>query len=62
MYHQSIPTGYISPRATPGKIFLSERILPPGQFFCLIPLPRGKNDGRIPGGGAKFPKLEETAP
>ena len=24
---QSIPTGYIPPRATPGKIFLSERIL-----------------------------------
>ena len=25
-----------------------------GNSFWLIPLPRGKNDGRIPGGGAKF--------
>ena len=40
---QSIPTGYIPP---PGQ--------PPGKFFCLIPCPRAKNDGRIPGGGEKF--------
>ena len=41
-------------RANPGH---------PGKIFCLIPCPGAKNDGRIPGGGAKFsPKLEETAP
>ena len=34
----------------------------PGKFFCLIPCPGAKNDGRIPGGGAKFSKLEETSP
>ena len=52
---QSIPTGYISPLGQPpGKFF--ERANPghPGNFFCLIPLPRGKNDGQIPGGGANF--------
>ena len=32
-------------RANPGH---------PGNFFCLIPCPGAKNDGRIPGGGAKF--------
>ena len=26
----------------------------PRQFFCLIPLLQGKNDGQIPRGGAKF--------
>ena len=49
---QSIPTGYIPPRVTPGKIFLSKRI--PGKIFCLIPCSGAKNDGRIPRGGAKF--------
>ena len=51
---QSIPTGYIPPgnpwenvfeRANPGHL---------GNFFCLIPCPGAKNDGRIPEGGAKF--------
>ena len=36
------------------EIFLSKRIPATRQFFCLIPLPRSKNDGRIPVGGAKF--------
>ena len=60
---QSIPTGYIPPPGNPGENFF-ERANPghPGKFFCLIPCPGAKNDGRIPGGGAKFPKLEETAP
>ena len=44
--------GTSPPWATPRKIFLSERI--PANFFHLIQLPRGKNDGRIPGGEAKF--------
>ena len=48
---QSIPTGK-SPRATPGEIFLSERIL--DNLFCVIPCPGSKTDGRIPGGRAKF--------
>ena len=52
---QSIPTGYIPPPGNPGESFL-ERANPghPGKFFCLIPCPGAKNDGRIPGGGAKF--------
>ena len=52
---QSIPTGYIPPPGNPGEIFF-ERANPghPGKFFCLIRCPGAKNDGRIPGGGAKF--------
>ena len=44
------------PRATPGKIFLSERRIPATRaiFFVQFPAPGAKNDGRIPGGGAKF--------
>ena len=42
---QSIPTGYTPPRATPGEVFLSELIRPPGLFFCLIPCPGAKNNG-----------------
>ena len=51
---QSIPTGYIPP-GNPRENFF-ERANPghPGKMFCLIPCPRAKNDGRIPGGGAKF--------
>ena len=49
-----------SPRATPGKIFWASESRPPMQFFCLIPRPGAKNDGRIPGGGQNFPRLEET--
>ena len=51
---QSIPTGYI-PSGNLGENLL-ERANPghPGKFFCLIPCPGAKNDGRIPGGGAKF--------
>ena len=48
---QSIPTGYIPP---PGKFFWASESRPPGQFFCLIPCPGAKNDGRIPRDGAKF--------
>ena len=52
---QSIPTGYIPPPGNPGENFF-ERANPghPGKIFCLIPCPGAKNDGRIPGGGAKF--------
>ena len=44
-----------SPPGNPRENFF-ERANPghPGNFFCLIPCPRAKNDGRIPGGGAKF--------
>ena len=31
-----------SPPATPGKIFWASESLPPGQFFCLIPLAQGQ--------------------
>ena len=31
-----------------------ERIPATLEIFCLIPLPQGKNDGQIPGSGAKF--------
>ena len=43
------------PPGKPREIFF-ERANPgyQGNFFCLNPLPRGKNDGRIPRGGAKF--------
>ena len=57
---QSIPTGYI-PLPTPGKVFWAGESRPPGQFFLSNSLPRGKNDGRIPGGRQNFPNLEETA-
>ena len=51
---QSIPTGYIPP-GNPRENFF-ERANPghPSKIFCLIPCPGAKNDGRIPGGGAKF--------
>ena len=57
---QSIPTGYIPPgnsrekfceRANPGHL---------GKIFCLIPCPGAKNDGRIPGGGAKFSRTQRN--
>ena len=59
---QSIPTGYIPP-GNPGENFF-ERANPghPGKFFCLIPCPGAKNDGRIPGVGQNFPRLKETTP
>ena len=52
-----------SPPGNPGENFF-ERAYPghPGNFFCQIPCPGAKNDGEFPGGGAKFAKLEETAP
>ena len=45
---QSFPTGY-TPPGNPGDNFF-ERANPghPGNFFCLIPCPGAKNDGRIP--------------
>ena len=48
---QSIPTGYI-----PQENFFEQAN--PGHLgkFCLIPCPGAKNDGRIPGGGAKYIK------
>ena len=44
-----------SPPGNPRENFF-ERANPghPGSFFCPIPCPGAKNDGRIPGGGAKF--------
>ena len=44
-----------SPPGNPGENFFV-RANPghPGKFFCLIPCPGAKNDGRIPGGGAQF--------
>ena len=54
---QSIPTGYTPPPlpGNPGENFV-EQANPGhlGKFSCLIPCPRAKNDGRIPGGGEKF--------
>ena len=59
---QSIPTGSIPPRATPGKIFLSERIPATRAIFLSNSLPRGKKMMvEFPGVGQNFPKLEETA-
>ena len=60
----SVNSNWVHPPGQPrGKFF--ERANPghPGKFFCLIPYPGAKNDGRIPPGmGQNFPKLEETAP
>ena len=63
IFSRKLESSYVSvnsnwihpPRATPGKIFF-QRANPghPGKIFCLIPCPSAKNDGRIPGGGAKF--------
>ena len=56
---QSIPTGYI-PRATPRKIFLSERIRPNGQFFLSNSLPPGqKMMVEFPGVGQIFPNSKK---
>ena len=52
---QSIPAGYISLPGNPRENFFERANLGhPGNYFCLIPLPLGKNDGRIPGGGENF--------
>ena len=56
---QSIRTGY-TPRATPRKIVLSERMPTTWAIFCLIPFPGGKNDGPIPSGGAKFSQIRRN--
>ena len=59
---QPIPTGYIPP-GQPPENFLSEQIPATRAIFLSNSLPLGqKNDGRIPGVGQNFPKLEETAP
>ena len=61
----SVNSNWIHPplRQRTGKRFLSERILgTEANFFCLIPCPVAKNDGRIPGVRAKFSQTEETAP
>ena len=57
----SVNSNWVHPPGNPRENFF-ERVNPghPGNFCCLIPLPRGKNDGRIPG-ERNFPKLEETA-
>ena len=57
---QSIPTGYIPPEQLRGNFF--ERANPShlGNFFCLIPCPRAKNDGRILRGWGKiFPNSKK---
>ena len=57
---QSFSTGYIPP-GNPGENFF-ERANPshPGNFFCLIPCPGAKNDGRIPPGWGKiFPNSKK---
>ena len=51
---QSIQTGNIPPPGNPRENFLSEPIPAARAIFCLISLPRGKNNGRISVGGAKF--------
>ena len=58
---QSIPTGHIPPPGNPGENFF-EQANPghPGKFFCLIPCPGAKNDGRIPRGWGKiFPNSKK---
>ena len=60
---QSNPTGYIPPRATPGKIVLSERIpATRAKFFVQFPAPGAKMMVEFPEVGQNFPNLEETAP
>ena len=57
---QSIPTRYIPPGNSRENLF--ERANPgdPGNFFCLIPCPGAKIDGRIPWGGAKFSRTRRN--
>ena len=51
------------PRATPGKIFLSERIpATRAKFFVQFPAPGQKMMVEFPGVGQNSPKLEGTAP
>ena len=45
-----------------GKFFGERESRPPGQTFCLIPCPGAKNDGRIPGVGAKFLHTQRNYP
>ena len=53
------PTGYISPRQSPGNFFWVRKSWPPGQFFCLYSLPQGKkNDDWIPGGVVNFETVQ----
>ena len=51
----SVTSNWVHPPGNPWENFF-ERANPdhPGKFFCLIPCPGAKNDGRIPGGGTKF--------
>ena len=51
----SVNSNWVHPPGNPGEFFF-ERANPghPGKSSCLIPCPGAKNDGRIPGGGAKF--------
>ena len=51
-----------SPRATPGKIFLSERILAARANFCLIPCPGQNMVVKFPGGGAQFYQTRGNSP
>ena len=48
------------PGQPPGNFFWASESRPPGQFFCLIPCPGAKNDGRISGNGAKFSRTRRN--
>ena len=48
------------PWQPPGKFFWASESWLPGKFFCLLPLPQGKNDGQIPMGGAKFSQTQRN--
>ena len=45
---------------SPGKFFQRANPGHPGKFFCLVSCPGAKNDGRIPGGGAKFSQTQRN--
>ena len=63
LMYQSIPTGYIPTPGNPREN-LFKRANPGhlGKLFCLIPCPGLKNDGQIPGGGAKVSQTQRNFP
>ena len=51
----SVNSNWVHPPGQPqGKFFWASESRPHGQIFLSNSLPRSQNDGRIPGGGAKF--------
>ena len=59
---QSVPTGYISPRQSPGKSFERANLGHSGNFLSNSPALGQKMMIEFPEVGLNFPRVEETAP